>query len=96
MTLNLTRMVFTLGLMSDTLEDAWDQLHEANVQNWYVGKPAFDERRNSWSLYPFDPTEKPKVGHRSREWTAVHPTQIGVIRGMARCLGEIAAGRVPK
>lgn len=82
--------------MTDTLEAAWDDLHRSNTQGWYIGKPAFDERRDQWSLYAFDPAERPLVGRRSREWTAVHPTQIGAVRSMARCLSEIAAGRVPK
>ena len=54
--------------------------------------PAFFERRDEWQLYAFDPTQRPTVGHRSREWTAVHLTQIGVIRSMAKCLREIGAG----
>ncbi len=33
-------------------------------------EPSYDERRDEWSLYAFDSTERPKVGHRSREWTA--------------------------
>jgi hypothetical protein len=36
------------------------------------------------------------VGKRSREWTAVAPTELEVVREMARCLGEISAGRVPR
>ncbi len=81
----------------ETLEAAWGELHSANEgMAWHVGKPAFDERRDQWSLYAFDPSERPKVGRRSREWTAVHQTQIGVIRSMADCLREIAAGRVPR
>jgi hypothetical protein len=63
---------------------------------WYVGMPAFYERRDEWQLYAFDPTERPKVGHRSREWTAVAPTQERVVRAMARVLREIGEGRVPK
>ena len=49
-----------------------------------------------WSMYAFDPTEKPKVGHRSREWTAIGPTEARVVREMARCLREISEGRVPR
>ena len=45
---------------------------------------------------PFDTREKAKLGHRSREWTAVGETEEAVIREMARCLREISAGRVPK
>ena len=44
----------------------------------------------------FDPAERPKVGHRSREWTAVAPTLERVILEAARVLREISAGRVPR
>ena len=50
----------------------------------------------SWSLYAFDPREVPKVGLRSREWTAVARTELGAVREMARCLREIGAGRVSR
>lgn len=79
-----------------TLEDAWNELHAALPAGWYVGTPSFNERRDEWSVYAFDTTERVKVGKRSREWTAIHPTQEGVIREMARCMAEIAAGRVPR
>ena len=38
----------------------------------------------------------PKVGLRSWEWTAVAPTEEGVVQEMARCLREIKDGGVPK
>lgn len=89
-------MMPSLGPM-DTLEAAWADLHKANQgMSWFLGMPSFFERRDEWQLYAFDPTERAKVGHRTSEWTAVHPTQIGVIRSMAKCLREFAAGRVPK
>ena len=54
----------------DDLEAAWDELHAVNASlGWYVGMPAYYERRDEWQLYAFDPTERPKVGKRSREWT---------------------------
>lgn len=49
-----------------------------------------------WSQYAFDPRERPKIGHRSRESTAIAMTEAGVMRETARCLREIAEGRVPK
>ena len=42
------------------------------------------------------PDGQPKVGKRSREWTAIAPTQAHVVREMARCLREIAARKVAK
>jgi len=71
--------------------------HDANDEVvWHLGMPSYIERPDEWQLYAFDPTERPTVGHRSREWTAVHPTQIGVIRSMGKCLRDIAGGRVPR
>ena len=43
-----------------------------------------------------DPSERPKVGLRSREWTAIASTEEGVVREMARCLRELGAGRAPR
>ncbi len=47
-------------------------------------------------MFAFDTTEQAVVGKRSREWTAVHPTEVGVVREMARCLRERGAGRWPR
>jgi hypothetical protein len=87
--------MFTVSPMHD-LENAWTELHGVTPPGWQIGRPAFDERKGEWSLYAWDANERPKVGHRSREWTAIHPTQSGVLRAMASCLREIDAGRVPK
>ena len=63
----------------------------------YVGHAAYDERRDEWQLYAADMTEKPADdGHRSRAWTAVAPTEVRVVREMARCLREIGEGRWPR
>ena len=81
--------------MDDTLDAAWAELHAVNAElGWYVGMPAFYERRDEWQLYAFDPTERPKVGQRSREWTAFAPTQERVVLAMAKILREIGNGRV--
>jgi hypothetical protein len=82
-----------------TLEDAWNELHDSTPPGWFVGTPSFDPRRGAggeWSLYAYDTTERAHIDKRSRDWTAVHPTQEGVIREMARCLRELTAGRVPR
>ena len=52
--------------------------------------------RNEWSMCAFDPSEKPVVGKRSREWTAVGPTELRCVQEMARCLGELREGRWPR
>ena len=43
-------------------------------------------------MYAFDPSEKPVVGKRSREWTAVRQTELHCVQTMAYCLGELQAG----
>ena len=47
-------------------------------------------------MYACDPSERLKVGIRSREWTAVAATEEAVVREMARCLAEIVEGRAPR
>ena len=47
-------------------------------------------------MYAFDTRERPKAGHRSREWTAVAASELEVVREMARCLRRIGEGRVPE
>ena len=63
---------------------------------WYVGRPSEHPERREWVMYAFDPSERPKLGHRSREWTAIADSEEAVVREMARCLREIAAGRPPR
>ena len=82
--------------MSTDLEDAWTDLHDAKPAGWYVGRPSYDERRRVWEQYAFDPSERAHPGVRSREWTAVAPTELEVIRELARCLRLIREGRVPE
>jgi hypothetical protein len=69
---------------------------EHDTPGWFVGTPTWEPRHKSWSQYAFDTTEDVPITARSREWTSVAPTQERVIREMARCLREIAAGRVPR
>jgi len=61
-----------------------------------VGQPGDEERYRQWSMYAFDPSEKPAAGKRSGEWTAVGRSELHCLRVMARCLAEIEAGRWPK
>ena len=85
--------------MSSDLEAAWAALDAATPPGWWVGRPSLHEERDEWQMYAFDPSERPVVGVRSREWTATAPRevgQLGVVLEMARCLREISAGRVPK
>ena len=79
-----------------TPEQAWDELHDALPAGWWVGSPSHHPERQEWLLYAFDPSERAKSGHRSHEWTAIAESEEAVVREMARCLREIAAGRAPK
>ena len=47
-------------------------------------------------MYAFDPNERPRVGLRSRESTALGDSEEDVVREMARCLRAITAGRAPR
>jgi hypothetical protein len=74
-----------------------EELHAANDRlGWRIGTPAFNERRDEWSIYIYDPSERQKLGHRSREWTTVAPTPERALRSAAYCLRETSEGRVPK
>jgi hypothetical protein len=77
-------------------DEAYDKLLEATPLRWFVGRPSFHHERNEWQIYAFDPAERPVMGHRRREWTAIAQTEEDVVREMARCLSELGAGRVPK
>jgi hypothetical protein len=77
------------------LEAAWDELHDTVPRGWRVGRPSYDEGRKVWEQYAYDPSDRPKVGHRSREWTVVAATEPEVIVEMARCLRLIGEGRIP-
>ncbi len=50
-----------------SLRDAWHGLHAATPAGWYVGRPSYHDERQQWVQYAFDPSERPKVGIRSRE-----------------------------
>ena len=78
------------------LEDAWNALHDAAPAGWYIGRPSYHDERREWLMYAFDPTERPRVGLRSREWTAVGATEVEAVAEMARCLREIKEGRAPR
>lgn len=82
--------------MSDDLARAWEELHAEIPRGWSIGRPSEHPERREWVMFAFDPSERPVVGLRSREWTAVAKSEEAVVREMARCLREIAAGRVPR
>lgn len=82
--------------MTSDREAAWDALNAATPPGWAVGRPSYHDERREWLLYAFDPTERPVVGLRSREWTAVAESEEALVREMARCLALIKGGKVPK
>jgi hypothetical protein len=78
------------------LDTPWDQVYAALPPGWTVGRPSEHHERREWLLYAFDPRERPVVGVRRREWTAVAATEEVVVREMARCLRLLAEGRAPR
>jgi len=78
------------------LEEAWSAVHDATPAGWHVGRPSHHPERSEWVQYAFDPSERPVVGLRSREWTAIGSSELEVVREMARCLREIKEGWAPR
>ena len=81
--------------MPTDLEAAWSELYEAKPPGWFVGRPSYDEGRNVWEQYAFDPREWAQAGARSQEWTAIAPTELGVTGNWLWCLGLIREGGTP-
>jgi hypothetical protein len=63
---------------------------------WFVGRPYHYADRGIWEQHAYDPSERAQAGVRSREWTAVAPIELEVVREIARCLRLIREGRVPE
>lgn len=82
--------------MTIDLDLAWARLHAATPPGWVVGHPYFHDELDRWEQHTYDATEVPVEGKRSREWTAVSPTEVGVVLEMARCLHELGEGRWPR
>ncbi len=61
---------YPAGVSAD-LEEAWIAVHDATPAGWYVGRPSYSDERREWVQYAFDPSERPSVALRSREWTLV-------------------------
>lgn len=81
------------------LEDAWAQLDAptpccAGMSADRLSRTGWPAAQ--WEQYAFDTSERPKAGKRTREWSAIAPTEVGVILSMERCPREVRAGRVPK
>ena len=74
---------------------AWEALHAATPAGWFAARPA-QRHGGQWAMYAFDTTERAAIGKRSREWTAVGPTEVECVREMARCLPIIGEGRLPE
>ena len=73
-----------------------EELFEAIPDGWTTGKPSYNPNAHAFEMSAFDQRDKVKVGHRTGAWTAVTPTEDAVVREMARCPREIAAGKVQK
>jgi hypothetical protein len=82
--------------MASPSEAPWDIIHAVTPAGWYVGPPSYHAEHDEWTMYAFDPGERPDRGARSREWTVVGATEEGVVREMAWCLKANAEGRAPR
>ena len=83
--------------MSTDLEDAWSDLHDAKPAG--LVRRASPPTTNGATSGSSTPSTRPsglEAGVRSREWTAVAPTELEVVRELARCLRLIREGRVPE
>ena len=69
------------------LEAAWDALRTALPPRRDVGRPSQHGPHES-VLYAFDPTERPKVGTRTREQEASAPTERDMVHGLTRRLAS--------
>jgi hypothetical protein len=76
--------------------EALAAVHEATPPGWYVGRPSYQVERDRWIMFAFDPSEKAVMGQRERQWETEAMTEVGVVRSMAYCLGELREGRWPK
>ena len=83
-------------MTDEALAAAWEAVHENTPAGWQVGRPGYVDRFREWRMYAFDPWERPVVGRRSRESVASGQTELDCVKEMARCLGEIRAGRWPR
>jgi len=82
--------------MTDEPEEAWDAVHAATPDGWYVGRPSEHPERREWIMFTFDTRERATQGKRAGEWTTVAPSELAVVLVMAWCLGELREGRWPK
>ena len=39
------------------LEAAWNEIHDAEPDGWFVGQPMYHEHRREWEQYAFDTRE---------------------------------------
>ena len=78
------------------LEAAWDELHDAKPDGWFVGQPMYHEHRREWEQYAFDTRERPKAGTGRGSGRRSRASELEVVREMARCLRLIGEGQVPE
>jgi hypothetical protein len=86
--------------MSDAdLHAAWAAVHDAMPESWHVGRPSGQPEhpeRGEWVMFAFDTRERPVLGKRAGEWTAVGQTELRCVQTVAHCLREVGARRWPK
>jgi hypothetical protein len=54
--------------MPTDLENAWNDLHEAKPDGWFVGRPSYRDELRQWEQCAYVPAESRRgVGHRTHE-----------------------------
>lgn len=89
---------FSYALGMTELETPWAAVDAATPAGWIVGRPyRHDEMAGGqWEQFAYDPSDRPRVGRRTREWIAIANSELSCVLEMARCLRELAAGRPPR
>ena len=77
------------------LEAAWDEIHDAKPDGWFVGPPTHQERRHEWDYVRLRHEGAPEGRPQVAGETAVAQTELEFVREMAGCLRVISAGGWP-
>ncbi len=81
------------AVADDAIEAAWGEVFDALPAGWSAGRPSYYPERREWQQYAFDSFEMPKVGVRSKEWTAISATRSSALGWRAGALPAGAPAR---
>ena len=79
------------------LAEAWEQVHDNTPEGWFVGRPGWEDRyTSSGRCTPSTPRRRPWSASGHGSGLTVGQSELDCVQDMARCLGELKAGRWPK